>query len=80
MKKTVLIIIFIISGFFLRAQDFDDLSFGTDSTFDVMTWNIEWFPKNGQITVDYVRQIIQALDVDLLALQEIDNKTYFFSF
>ena len=50
----------------LNAQDLDDLNFGTDETFEVMTWNIEWFPKNDQITVDYVTQIIQALDIDLL--------------
>ena len=25
-----------------------------------MTWNIEWFPKNGQITINYVKQIIEA--------------------
>ena len=30
-----------------------------------MTWNIEWFPKNDQITVDYVTEIIQQLDLDL---------------
>jgi len=27
------------------SQTIDDLSFGTDSTFDVVTWNIEWFPN-----------------------------------
>ena len=57
----------------LNAQDLDDLNFGTDETFEVMTWNIEWFPKNDQITVDYVTQIIQALDIDLLAIQEVDD-------
>ena len=29
----------------------EDLSFGTPETFDIMTWNIEQFPKNGQTTV-----------------------------
>ena len=55
------------------AQSIEDLSFGTDSTFEVMTWNIEWLPKNGQTTVDYLVEIIEALDVDLLAIQEVDN-------
>ena len=77
MQKTVLVIVFLITGFRLFAQSIDDLSFGTDTTFEVMAWNIEWFPKNGQITVDYVSQIIQALDIDLIALQEIDDKSYF---
>ena len=58
---------------FASEQDLDELYFGTDETFEVMTWNIEWFPKNDQITVDYVTQIIQALDIDLLAIQEVDD-------
>ncbi|SVB40002.1 uncharacterized protein METZ01_LOCUS192856, partial [marine metagenome] len=57
----------------LNGQDLDELYFGTDETFEVMTWNIEWFPKNNQITVDYVTQIIQALDIDILAIQEVDG-------
>ena len=61
----------------LIAQDFEDLDFGTDSTFEVLTWNIEWFPKNGQTTVDYVSEIIQALDIDVLAIQEVDNTDMF---
>ena len=58
-------------------QDLDDLDFGTDSTFEILTWNIEWFPKNGAVTVDYVTQIIQALDVDILAIQELDDTLLF---
>jgi endonuclease/exonuclease/phosphatase family metal-dependent hydrolase len=58
-------------------QIFEDLEFGTDATFEVVTWNIEWFPKNGQTTVDYVSQIIEALDVDLIAMQELDNTAMF---
>ena len=61
----------------LSGQDLDELYFGTDETFEVMTWNIEWFPKNNQITVDYVTQIIQALDVDILAIQEVDDTDMF---
>ena len=61
----------------LSAQDFDELEFGTDSTFKILTWNIEWFPKNGQTTVDYVTAIIQTLDVDVLAIQEVDDTDMF---
>lgn len=42
-----------------------------------MTWNIEWFPKNGQATVDSVSTIIQALDMDLYAFQEISDTSMF---
>ena len=77
MKKTVLVILIFISGFQLLAQGIEDLTFGTDTTFEAVTWNLEWFPKKGQTTIDYVTQIIQALDVDVLAIQEIDNQSYF---
>jgi len=59
----------------LCCQNLSDISFGTDSTFEVVTWNLEWFPKNGSVTVDSVSKIIESLDVDLLGLQEIDDTT-----
>ena len=46
--KNILLFIFISISFL---QDFDELYFGTDDALDIMTWNIEWFPKNGEITV-----------------------------
>ena len=57
------------------AQNLSNLSFGTDSTFEVVSWNIEWFPKNGQTTADSVKTIIQSLAADVYALQEIDDTT-----
>lgn len=59
----------------LCCQSLSDISFGTDSTFEVVSWNLEWFPKNGIVTVDSVSKIIESLDVDLLGLQEIDDTT-----
>ena len=61
----------------LTAQTIDDLNFGTDSKLDIITWNIEGFPKSGQATIDYVDQIIEALDVDVLAVQEVNDTTAF---
>ncbi|MEM7307984.1 MAG: endonuclease/exonuclease/phosphatase family protein [Planctomycetota bacterium] len=43
----------------------------------MLTWNIEWFPKSGGTTVAAVGEAIEALDVDLLALQEITDLTLF---
>ena len=65
------------SCFALSAQTINDLSFGTNDTFEIMTWNLETFPKNGQNTIDYATQIIEALDVDFIAIQEINNETAF---
>ncbi|MDP6935538.1 MAG: endonuclease/exonuclease/phosphatase family protein, partial [Myxococcota bacterium] len=50
-----------------------DLAFGTSDTLDVVTWNVEEFPKNGPATADAVAQILQGLDADLFALQEISD-------
>tara|TARA_Y100000389_G_C17471344_1_gene531502 strand:- start:1696 stop:2586 length:891 start_codon:yes stop_codon:yes gene_type:complete len=43
---------------------------GDNNTLDLVTWNIENFPKNN-LTNMYVKQIIDSLDVDIIALQEI---------
>ncbi|MBC8313576.1 MAG: hypothetical protein H8E33_04975, partial [Candidatus Cloacimonetes bacterium] len=49
MKKTIFIIfILTMISLHLFARDLEDLSFGENSTFEILTWNIEWFPKNGQ--------------------------------
>jgi endonuclease/exonuclease/phosphatase family metal-dependent hydrolase len=51
----------------------EDIAFGTPDTLDVVTWNIEEFPKKGQATAAAVVEILQGLEVDLFALQEISN-------
>ena len=61
----------------LYAQNLEELSFGDDVSLDIATWNIEWFPKNDQITIDYIIQIITFLDLDIIAIQEVDDTTMF---
>ncbi|MCK5823525.1 MAG: endonuclease/exonuclease/phosphatase family protein [Bacteroidales bacterium] len=77
MKRILNIALLLINFSSLTAQNFEDLTFGTDSTFEVMTWNIEWFPKNGDITVNNVKNIIEALNVDVIAIQEVDDTIKF---
>ena len=43
---------------------------GSNETLDIATWNIEWFPKH-ELTIAYVKEAIDSLDVDILAMQEI---------
>jgi|GEM_PF-92682 len=50
---------------------FEEAEFGTDATLEVVTWNLESFAKSGKTTESYVIQAIEALDVDIVALQEI---------
>tara|TARA_S200000501_G_scaffold155619_1_gene146823 strand:- start:15616 stop:16635 length:1020 start_codon:yes stop_codon:yes gene_type:complete len=61
----------------LFSQNLNSLFFGDDNSLDIATWNIEWFPKNNQVTIDYVVEIIQQLDLDIIAIQEIDNEVMF---
>ena len=59
------------------AQTLDDLEFGTPTSLDLATWNIEWFPKNGTTTIEAVQTIIENLEIDLWGIQEIDDTTAF---
>jgi exonuclease III len=53
------------------------ISLGENSTLEIMTWNIEWFPKAGDVTLEMVRQMVDTLDVDLIAVQEIADTSAF---
>ena len=44
---------------------------------EVVTWNIENFPKLGQRTIDSVASIITSLNADIYCLQEISNMAMF---
>ena len=55
----------------------NSIQFGTESTLDVITWNIENFPKQNGSTVDYLAELIPLLDVDIIAMQEIGDDDYF---
>ena len=64
----------IIFNQLITAQNLNDLQFGTDATLDLVSWNIEWFPKNNNTSV-YVQEIITNLEADIYALQEIEDTT-----
>ena len=46
--------------------------FGSDTTFEVITWNVQWFPKHSY-TVNAMAEIIVNLNADVLGLQEITS-------
>ena len=69
-----IIFIFLISSQILSAQTLNDLYFGSDTTFDIISWNIEWFPKNNN-TASEVQEILAQLEADVYALQEIEDTT-----
>jgi endonuclease/exonuclease/phosphatase family metal-dependent hydrolase len=56
---------------------FEELSFGKEETLDIVTWNIQNFPKAGDTTLVYVGHILLAIDADVYALQEIQSDSSF---
>ena len=70
--KIIILISFLAIGF---SQEYPNL--GSDNSLDFATWNIEWFPKNNQITVNYVVDIIEQLDLDIIAIQELSDTNMF---
>tara|TARA_Y100001935_G_scaffold235273_1_gene219121 strand:+ start:88 stop:1041 length:954 start_codon:yes stop_codon:yes gene_type:complete len=59
----------------------DNLNFdlpvvGSIQTLDIMTWNIEFFPKTNT-TSFYLESIINSINIDIIALQEITDQNEF---
>jgi hypothetical protein len=52
-------------------------TYGSASTVDIATWNIETFPLRTSSTVNYLNRIFRDLQVDLIGVQEISNPSYF---
>jgi endonuclease/exonuclease/phosphatase family metal-dependent hydrolase len=47
-----------------------------DGSFDIVTWNIEHFPKENS-TIALTAEIIKSMNADVIAVQEIDNDAAF---
>ena len=74
MKKNILVILFISGCAFIDRDypDHDNKFHGTDETLDIVSWNIENFPKIDS-TIELLAPIIDSLNVDIIALQEITS-------
>lgn len=55
----------------VRKKQFNIPKKGTDAEFDIITWNLEFFPASDQATIDALAEAVQSMDVDMIALQEI---------
>ncbi|MFO8067836.1 MAG: choice-of-anchor J domain-containing protein [Bacteroidales bacterium] len=76
--KNILITFFLVfSSMLVNAQNLEDLTYGTDNSLEVITWNIQFFPLNDDVTINYISQIIQALDADIIAFQEVADVAAF---
>ncbi|MBL7108488.1 MAG: endonuclease/exonuclease/phosphatase family protein [Candidatus Cloacimonetes bacterium] len=80
MKKVVILVLWfwvmICFAENLPEIEYEKLNFGEDETLEIMTWNIQNFPKS-DATVDYVTKIIIAIDADVIGLQEIQKDSAF---
>ncbi len=77
MKLRLFFFFIIFKTTLLTSQSLSDLTFGTTNNLDVVTWNLEWFAKSDQITIDSLVVAINALDIDIVAVQEISNVAEF---
>ena len=55
---------------------------GSVNTFDIATWNIEWFgapndPSDDELQINNVLNVFRNSDIDLWALQEISDDSDF---
>ena len=55
----------------------EDLFFGSPSNLNIVTWNIENFPKSGANTIEYLVEAIQSMNINIIALQEIESTSDF---
>ena len=74
MKKNILVILCITGCAFIDNDiiDQENKFHGTDETLDIVSWNIENFPKIDS-TIELLAPIIDSLNVDIFALQEITS-------
>ncbi len=72
MKKNLTILFLFVSSF-IFSQGLSDLVFGGEGSFEVVTWNLQFFPKNNQTTIDSTKLSMLALNADVYALQEIND-------
>ena len=56
---------------------FIGVTVGTDTTLEIATWNLENFAKDNENTVAAVIKAVVAMDIDIIALQEISNPLEF---
>lgn len=77
MRLVAIVLYFVFIPLIFNGQSVGEINFSTVETLEVVSWNLEYFPKNGQNTVDYVAAIINKLDADVIACQEVSDQSAF---
>jgi len=55
--------------------DFPNLN--ADDKLDIITWNCEFFPTNGSLTIEALSEAIVDFNADIIAFQEIKKRSWF---
>jgi len=61
----------------LNRWGFDVPDFSSAAHLEVVTWNMEWFPKSNDSTITAVAEIMQKMNADIYAVQEIGSLNQF---
>ena len=56
---------------------YPSLLVGGSSSLDLLTWNLEQFPSNGDTTASFISSIIDMLNMDVMVFQEIGSESAF---
>jgi len=76
-NRSLFIVLSLVITLTNYAQSLTNLGFGNDNTFDVITWNLETFPKEDGTTENYVSDIIIELESEIIGFQEINDISAF---
>jgi len=56
---------------------YPSLIIGGEPTLDLLTWNLERFPLNGDTTASFISSILDTLNMDIMVFQEIGSELAF---
>ena len=76
-SRSLFIVLSLVITLTNYAQSLSNLGFGNSNTFDVITWNLESFPKLDGTTENYVSDIIFELESEIIGFQEINDISAF---
>jgi len=81
MKKIIITLCILLTAILWAEElpniEYDKLTVGEEQTLEVMTWNIQNFPKS-EFSIDYAAKVINAIDADIICLQEMESDSAFF--
>ena len=60
-----------------KTNNWDVPNLNIKNNLDIVTWNCEFFPTADNLTIDALSEIINDMDIDIIAFQEIKKRSWF---